>query len=343
MSDKKVIVILGPTASGKTAVGVKLAKALQGEIISADSRQVYRGMDVGTGKDLKEYEIEIKGQKSKTPVILERPQGAIESHRNGDAIASLQHDKIKIPYHLIDVADPKEVFDLAQYQKLAFKAIDDILKRKKLPIVVGGSGLYLQAIVDNYQLSTAKPDAKLRAKLERKTLIELQKILAKQNKVFFAKLNNSDKNNKRRLIRYIEVTQRATRNAQRGEEKTTRPNYNFLLIGLKWPKEVLAQRIAKRLKERLEKEAMVEEVQGLYDEGVSYKRLESFGLEYKFIAQYLQEKLDYDEMFIKLNTAIRQFAKRQLTWFRRWEKQGAKINWENKYQNILSKTKKFLK
>ena len=168
MSDKKVIVILGPTASGKTAVGVKLAKALKGEIVSADSRQVYRGMDVGTGKDLAEYG--------------------------------------KIPYHLIDVADPQEIFDLAQYQKLAFEAINDILRRGKLPIVAGGSGLYLQALVDGYQLSTVKPDAKLRAGLEQKTLAELQKILAKQNKIFFAKLNNSDRNNKRRLIRYIEIT-----------------------------------------------------------------------------------------------------------------------------------------
>jgi tRNA dimethylallyltransferase len=316
----KIVVILGPTASGKTGLAVKLAQEFNGEIVSADSRQVYRGLDVGSGKDLKEY---------------------------GD-----------IPYHLIDVADPKEVFDLAQYKKMAEEAISDILKRGKLPIIVGGSGLYLEALVDNYDLPTAKPDTDLRADLELKTLSELQAILEKENKIFFDKLNNSDKNNKRRLIRYIEIAYNVIARSEatwqsRGEGEIATPSaklqarddrkFNALIIGLIWPKEVLAERIARRLKERLDKEDMVEEVKGLYDAGVSWERLESFGLEYKFISQYLQEKISYEEMFDKLNTAINQFAKRQMTWFKRWEKQGKQIDWQTDQAIILTKVKKFLK
>jgi tRNA dimethylallyltransferase len=311
-------VIALPTASGKTAIGVKLAQEFNGEIVSADSRQVYRGLDVGSGKDLKKY---------------------------GD-----------IPYHLIDVADPKKVFDLAQYKKLAEEAIGDIIKRGKLPIIVGGSGLYLEALVDNYDLPTAKPNADLRAELEAKSLEELQNILEIKNKIFFDKLNNSDRNNKRRLIRYIEIfnnviaRSEATRQSRGDEEIATLPavarddrKYDAFLIGLTWPKEILAERIARRLKERLDKEDMVEEVKGLHDNGVSWERLEAFGLEYKFISQYLQEKISYEEMFDKLNTAINQFAKRQMTWFKRWAKQGRTIDWQNDYQTILTKVRKFLK
>ena len=320
----KIVVILGPTASGKTTLGVKLAKEFNGEIVSADSRQVYRGMDVGTGKDLKEY---------------------------GD-----------IPYHLIDVADPKEVFDLAQYKQQAEAAISDIISRGKLPIIVGGSGLYLEALVDNYDLPMVKPNVDLRAELEAKTLEELQNILETKNKVFFDKLNNSDRNNKRRLIRYIEISNNviarseATWQSRGDEEIATLPEpvlsvaertrddrkYNALLIGLAWPKEVLAQRIERRLKERLDKEDMVEEVKGLHDAGVSWQRLEAFGLEYKFISQYLQEKIDYETMFTKLNIAINQFAKRQMTWFKRWEKQGRKIVWENDLEAVKGEIKKFI-
>lgn len=307
----KIIVILGPTASGKTSLGVKLAKEFKGEIISADSRQVYRGMDVGTGKDLAEY---------------------------GD-----------IPYHLIDVADPKEVFDLAQYKKQAEEVIRDILKRGKLPIIVGGSGLYLEALVDNYNLSSIKPNVDLRADLENKTLAELQDILEAKNKVFFDKLNNSDQNNKRRLIRYLEITQQTTDNKQQTANSKqqelnnkTESKYNSLIIGLTWPKEILAQRIERRLKERLDKEDMVEEVKGLHDNGVSWERLEAFGLEYKFISQYLQEKISYEVMFAKLNTAINQFAKRQLTWFKRWERGGKEIVWENNYSDVKEKVGNFI-
>ena len=319
----KIVVILGPTASGKTSLGVKLATEFNGEIISADSRQVYRGMDVGTGKDLAEYG--------------------------------------NIPYHMIDVADPKEVFDLAQYKKQAEEAISDILDRGKLPIIVGGSGLYLQALVDNYQLSTVKPDVDLRADLETKTLEELQDILESKNKTFFDKLNNSDRNNKRRLVRYIEVSTSdplPTSPLLRGRSNAPSPyqgggwggvssssnnkKYDTIIIGLTWPKEVLAERIERRLKERLDKEDMVEEVKGLHDLGVTWERLESFGLEYKFISQYLQEKISYETMFAKINLASNQFAKRQLTWFKRWERGGKEIVWENDYNEVREKVEEFI-
>jgi len=299
---KKVIVIVGTTSSGKTKLGVKMARKYNGEIISADSRQVYKGMDVGTGKDLKEYKIKskIKNQKSKIT---------------------------NIPYHLIDVADPKETFDLAQWYKMAQAALSDIIDRGKMPIVVGGAGLYAQALVDGYSLSDVKPDDVLRKKLEKKNKEELFEMLKKINSVFVCKLNNSEKNNKRRLIRYIEIL-----NQERSRYAAKKKNnkYDFEIFGLTYPREELKQRIYKRLMDRLEKEDMVGEVRGLHKRGLSWEKMESFGLEYKFVSQYLQKKLSYDEMVKKLYIATCQYAKRQMTWLKRWEKQGAKINWISK-------------
>ena len=299
MAKNKIIVILGPTASGKTKLAVDLAKKFNGEIVSADSRQVYRGMDIGTGKDLAEY---------------------------------------SVPYHLIDVASPKSQFDLAQYQKMAFRAIDDILKRGKLPILVGGSGLYLQAVVDNYKLSEAKQDAELRKKLEKLNAGELFKKLEKLSPNLAVKLNQSDKNNKRRLIRYLEILEQDKNfKSRKGQKK-----YEALLIGLSYSGEILKQRIFKRLMDRLKEQNMIGEVENLRAKGLSWKRLEEFGLEYKFISLYLQGKLQYEEMVEKLNLAIFQFAKRQLTWFKRWEKQGVKINWLKDFKKIEKLTKEFL-
>lgn len=285
----KVLVILGTTSAGKTSLGVKLAQEFKGEIISADSRQVYKGMDIGTGKDLAEYKV------------------------NGQ----------KIKYHLIDVANPKQQFDLAKYQKLAFKAIRDILERNKLPIVVGGTGLYIQVLIDNYKLTNVKPDLKKRANLEGLSLEELFKKLLKLKPEFAKRLNNSDKNNKRRLVRYLEVISTS------GFEKTGRQDslYDFLLLGLDFPDEIIKARIIKRINDRLDNEEMVEEVDKLHKNGLSWERLESFGLEYKFISQYLQDKIDYETMIEKLSTASYRYAKRQKTWFKRLEKQGHKINW----------------
>jgi len=285
----KILVILGTTSAGKTSLGVKLASEFSGEIISADSRQVYKGMDIGTGKDLGEYKV------------------------NGK----------KIKYHLIDVVSPKQKFDLAKYQKLADYAIKDILRRGKLPIIVGGTGLYIQALVDNLKLSSVKPDLKKRALLEKFSAPELFKKLIKLKPEFAARLNNSDKNNKRRLIRYLEVI------GSDGFEKTGRQDspYNFLVLGLDFSDEIIKARIIKRIKDRLDNEDMVQEVEDLHKDGLTWERLESFGLEYKFISQYLQEKFDYEIMIDKLSTASYRFAKRQKTWFRRWQKQGQKINW----------------
>lgn len=279
----KIIVILGPTASGKTSLAVKLAAELNGEIVSADSRQVYRGMDIGTGKDLDEYQT--------------------------------------TPCHLIDVAEPNEQYDLAKYKKDAEAAIDDILKQGKLPFLVGGSGLYLQAVVDGYGLTGVEPDNGLRQDLEGKSAVELMALLKTQNPIFAERLNNSDANNPRRLIRYLEVAK-----SNDGPREHC-PRYDCLLIGLMPDEETMKKKIKSRLLERLNNENLVGEVERLNNEGVTWQRLEKFGLEYRWVARYLQGKLEYDEMTEKLNTDIFKFSKRQLSWFKRWEKQGQKINW----------------
>jgi tRNA dimethylallyltransferase len=319
MLDKnnKIIVILGTTASGKTKLGVDLARQFNGEIISADSRQVYRGLDVGSGKDLIEYG--------------------------------------EIKYHLIDVADPKERFSVAEYQRQAFAAIEDILSRGKLPIIVGGSGQYLEAVVENYQLTDIKPDNDLREELESLCVEELFTRLEKVNSSFAEKLNNSDKNNKRRLIRYIEVMSKPIVIASEAKQSSDlnargeiasrgarNDKYEFLLLGLTWSKEVLAERIHKRLIERLENENMIQEASDLHDKtGLSWERLEEFGLEYKYISQYLEEKFDYDQMVELIDKASIQFAKKQMTWFRRWEKKRP-INWLNDNKTVEKKVANFL-
>ncbi|NCN25307.1 tRNA (adenosine(37)-N6)-dimethylallyltransferase MiaA [Candidatus Falkowbacteria bacterium] len=297
---KKLIVVLGPTASGKTGLGIKLAKNLEGEIISADSRQVYLGMDIGSGKDLGDY-------------------GGV-------------------PYHLIDVAKPNEQFDLARYQRLAYEAIEKIFVNKKQPIVVGGSGLYLQAVCDGYVMPNVPTNRALREELEAKTVEELQELLKTANATFFAKLNNSDLNNKRRLGRYVELAVAKTEPTAR----VNRPRYDCLLIGLVWPKEVLDTRIKQRLMSRLDQEDMIGEVERLNNEGVTWQRLEKFGLEYKWIARYLQDKVEYDEMVEALYKDICHFAKRQMFWFKRWEKQDVKIHWIKTIDEADELVKNFL-
>jgi len=300
----QILVILGTTSAGKTSLGVKLAAEFNGEIVSADSRQVYKGMDIGTGKDLKEY----------------------------------QAGRQKIKYHLIDVISPKRKFDLAKYQQLAFQAIKDILKRGKMPIIVGGSGLYIQALVDNYQLIKVKPDLKRRKFLEALDLEELFQRIKKLKPDFAARINNSDKNNHRRLVRYLEIIESGN------EEKTGRGQspYDFLILGLDLPKEILKERILERIVKRLEEEDMIGEVKRLHQAGISWPRLISFGLEYKFISEHLQGRLDYETMVDKLNRASYQFAKRQKTWFRRFAKQGAKIKWVKNIKEAQKEIKKWL-
>ncbi|MBI4812117.1 tRNA (adenosine(37)-N6)-dimethylallyltransferase MiaA [Candidatus Falkowbacteria bacterium] len=321
LKKNKIIVILGPTASGKTGLAVRLAYKFNGEIVSADSRQVYRGMDVGTGKDLKDYHLQIPNSKFQIPNKIQNSKSKIQKRARF----------IDISHYLIDVVNPRTEFNLAKYQKLAYRAIDGILSRGKLPILVGGTGLYLQAVVDGYRLGGGGADKKLRKELEKMNADKLFGMLKKINPKWANRLNESDRKNKRRLIRYVEILKTrkdAKENAERRGKAIKK--YDALIIGLTWPKDVLEKRIYKRLIERLEKENMVGEVRGLRKEGLSWKRLESFGLEYKYVSLYLQKKLTYEEMVEKLFIAIRRFAKRQLTWFRRWEGMGAKIRWVKK-------------
>ena len=301
----KNIVILGPTSSGKTGMAVKLAYDFDGEIISADSRQVYRGMDIGTGKDLKEYSFEILKSNKKQPV--------------------------KISYHLIDVVNPTEVFDLASFVKSAKSAIKDISDQGKQPIIAGGTGLYTQALVDDYKLSEIKPDESLRAELEDLDASGVYARLESINSEFAQNLNDSEKNNKRRLIRYVEIeSDKINGNVW---QKNVDRRKDFLLIGISCPQAVLNERIGQRLLARIEKEGMIEEVKRLHErDGISWQRLQSFGLEYKYVSLYLQSELDYDKMLVDLAQAIRKFSKRQMTWYRRWEKQGALIHWVENYE-----------
>lgn len=306
---QKVIVILGSTSSGKTGLAVRVADLYDGEVISADSRQVYRGMDIGTGKDLGEYVMEGK----------------------------------KIPYHLIDVVDPMEQFSLADFQKKSFLAMDDILKRNKLPIIAGGTGMYTQAIVDGFDLADSFSSREYRDKLEKKTCDELREFLEKLDLDFFESLNNSDRNNKRRLARYIELAEQGEL-GQRKKDKEKILKYDFLLVGLKWPRDVLRERIYRRLLERIEKEDMIGEVERLHENGVAWERMEDFGLEYRFVSRYLRKLISYDQMVEQLNIAIRQFAKRQDTWYRKWERQGADIHWyEGESKGTYELIKRFLK
>jgi len=292
---KKLIVILGPTASGKTKLAVALAKKFDGEIISADSRQVYQGMDIGSGKDLNEYG--------------------------------------NIPYHLIDVASPKKQFSLAKYQKQANKAIDDCFKRGRQPFLVGGSGLYLNAIIYGFVLSKSKPNLMLRKSLNQKTLAELQQLILK-NKIC---LNDSDFRNKRRLIRKLEIFEQPQ--AKNTFERN--PHYNCLILGVKPDTaEELLNNITKRLDFRLQKQGLVEEVENLKKSGLSWKKLEDFGLEYRFISQYLQGIILITEAREKIIVASRQFAKRQMTWF----KKERNLIWLNKplINDAVKKIKTFL-
>lgn len=243
----------------------------------------------------------------------------------------------KIPYHLIDIVSPKKQFTLADYQKRAYAAIDDIIERGKTPFLVGGTGLYLSSIIDGYQLTNAKPDIKLRQSLNKKTLLELQKMARK----YRIKLNQSDFYNKRRLVRVIEKKrlQETTNNFQTNSKfQNSNTKYNCLILGIKYPKKIIDKRIDKRLIYRLEKEKMIDEVKKLRKNGVSWQRLNDFGLEYRFIAKYLQNEISYDELVKLLSTAIHQFAKRQLTWFKRM----SRISWINREIEAERLIKKFL-
>jgi tRNA dimethylallyltransferase len=298
---KNLIVILGPTASGKTHLAAKLAYDLHGEIISADSRQVYKNMDIGTGKDLNQYNI---------------------------------NDR-QIPYHLIDIVASENEFNLFEFQNRFYKIFGELIEKKILPVLVGGTGLYLESVLTGYNMPYAPMDQELRKDLNRKSKDELQKMLLALKPQLH---NKTDLEDSERLIRAIEIERvRSTK------DQTQKPDIDAVVFGIRWERSTLRQRITVRLKERLE-QGMIEEVMKLHTAGLTWTKLESFGLEYRFISQYLQRKITFDEMTNKLNTAIHQFAKRQETWFRRMEKKGIVINWlqSNDYSLLKESVMKFL-
>ncbi len=329
---RKIIAIVGPTASGKTAIGVKLAKEFNGEIISADSRQVFRGLDIGTGKDLAEYH--------------------------------------GVKYHMIDIKDPGEKFSLFDYLPLARAAISDIFSREKVPIIVGGTGLYVQGLVEGFKLSRKSPVSPsvcqggkvesgkyTREELEKLTIEELNNLLIELDKKVYDEL--ADKKNPHRLIRAIERSQEGIVTTKE------KPDFDVLQIGLFWPKEILDKRIDKRVDDRFE-QGMLEEVNGLLNTGVDPEWLMSLGLEYRVITNYVLSNLleesseqserealrprsfddqnyrnskQYIEMVSLLKTKSHQYAKRQITWFKRFPE----IVWENDYEKIRGSVSDYLK
>ena len=297
-----MITILGPTASGKTPLAVALAKQVGGEIISADSRQVYRRMDIGTGKDLADYE--------------------------------------GIPYHLIDIAEPGTKYNLFQYQQDFFDAYNNIIGRDKTPILCGGTGLYIEAVLKGYQLSPVPQNPELRQRLEGKTLDELTQMLVElKQKNGSVMHNKTDVDSCQRAIRAIEIEEY---NLHTPTPKRELPPIDSLIIGVSIDREARREKITRRLKARLE-EGMIDEVKGLLDEGIPADDLIYYGLEYKFVTEYIVGKTTYDEMFTRLEIAIHQFAKRQMTWFRGMERRGFKIHWIDALQPMEAKVNEILR
>ncbi len=293
-----MITVLGPTATGKTGFAVYLASHLNGEIISADSRQVYKGMDIGTGKDLEEYE------------------------SNGH----------QIPYHLIDIVEPGYEYNVFEFQKDFLKAYEKIEQNKSFPILCGGTGMYIESVLKGYKLINVPQNEELREALVLKSDEELEEILATYKSLH----NTTDTTDRDRLIRAIEIQKY---DDEHPNLDTSFPKIDTVLVGIEFDRRVIRARITERLEQRIE-EGMIQEVKNLISSGVSPEMLKFYGLEYRFITQYLQEEISYDEMFRRLETAIHQFAKRQMTWFRRMEKQGFEIHWMN---GNLSNEEKMMK
>lgn len=290
---KKLITILGPTASGKTTVATRLAAEIGGEILSADSRQVYRRMDIGTGKDLSDYQLQ---------------------------------DGRTIPYHLIDIAEPGTKYNLFLYQQDFWNAYDDIVGRGAWPILCGGTGLYIESVIKGYQLPPVPQNQELRDSLKDYSLEELTQMLVKLKKQNGTVMHNTtDVDSCQRAIRAIEI-ETAISEGYRDEAKGSGEPLQSIIIGIDIDRELRRKRITERLHKRLE-EGMVDEVRHLLDEGVPPENLMYYGLEYKFLTMYIIGKITYSEMVSQLEIAIHQFAKRQMTWFRGMERRGLKINW----------------
>ncbi len=311
---KKLIVVLGPTASGKSALAVKIAKKFNGEVISADSRQVYQGMDIGTGK-----------------VTKKEMQG--------------------VTHYLLDVASPKRIFTVAQYRELALKAINRIMKKGKIPILCGGTGFYIQAVVDGIIIPKVKPDWKLREKLQKKSVEDIYQMLQKLDP---RRAKNIDKNNPRRLIRAIEIVMKTKKPVPRLRQGYGGQAYPVLMIGIKKEgeenkfssspfaiarvNEELRKIIRKRFFKWL-KQGFIKEVKNLRRSGLSWQKIEEFGIHYRTAAQYLQNKINYEKMVENSLKELRNYAKRQITWFKR----DKRIHWVKNYQEAIKLGKEFLK
>jgi tRNA dimethylallyltransferase len=285
ISDYDLLVVTGPTASGKTSLAAAVAKKTGGEIISADSRQVYRSMNLGTGKDYDDYVI----------------------------------DGFNVPYHLIDIADPGYKYNVFEFQRDFYKVYTSLKERKVYPVVCGGSGMYADSIITGYKMFEVPPDSGLRIELEKKNMDQLREILSTYKNLH----NTTDIDSKKRLIRAIEIEHF---NRNQGKQHTEFPKVRSLVVGVMLDRESRRMRISERLKQRLNS-GMVDEVKHLIDMGINTETLIYYGLEYKFITLYLTGKLSYDDMARDLETAIHQFAKRQMTWFRGMERRGIKIHW----------------
>ena len=295
-----LITILGPTASGKTPLAAALADRLSTEIISGDSRQVYRRMDLGTGKDLADYTVEGR----------------------------------QVPYHLIDIVEPGYKYNVFEYQRDFLKAYEEIVAKGKLPILCGGTGMYIESVLKGYRLLPVPENPELRACLEGKTLDELTRILEGYKKLH----NSTDVDTAKRAIRAIEIEEYYK---QQPPEYREFPSLKSLIIGVDIDRELRREKITRRLKQRLD-EGMVDEVRGLLNEGIPAENLIYYGLEYKFLTQYAIGELTYEEMFLQLETAIHQFAKRQMTWFRGMERRGFTIHWLDATLPLEEKTEQII-
>ena len=284
------VIVLGPTAVGKTSIGVAVAHHFGGEVLSADSRQTYRKLDIGSGKDLDEYQV----------------------------------DGIQVPYHLIDIVDLPAEYNVYNYQQDFYRAFKDVTSRGALPVVVGGTGMYIDAIVRDYKLVILPENKTLHEKLMATPLNELAERLLKEQPELHTKCDLLEKD---RVVKALEIIEAK----RQGFDSTSvdRPEIKPFIIGTTLPRPQLWENISIRLKERLNG-GMIEEVQGIHDMGISWERLEKLGLEYRFCSEFLQGKYaNKEELYDKLFIAIRQFAKRQETWFRMMEKKGVSINWLN--------------
>lgn len=293
-----MITILGPTASGKTTVAANVAYRMNGEVISADSRQVYRNMNIGTGKDYDDYSIEGR----------------------------------EVSCHLLDICEAGEKYSVYRYQKDFLTVYNEIVSREKLPVMCGGTGMYIESILEGYRLISVPVNYSLRDNLEGKSMEELTNIL----KTYKELHNITDITRRETTVRAIEI---AKYYSDHNYEESELPEIDSLVVGIKFDRNSRRKRISDRLRTRFE-DGMVEEVKSLLESGVSEETLIYYGLEYKFITWYLQEKISYDEMFSQLETSIHKFAKRQMTWFKRMERKGINIRWMDGYMSLDEKIEK---